>query len=172
MLVALVESIAATAGVSESHVTVTRQIQSISGQDGNEQICELSYVITLPPDESGALTVESNRIKAAFGLTKNATDANIEEMTSNLTTRVGQVVGSGAYSIQVTSISIPEVQTEVVQPTTTLAPRKDEDKEDRANKARIIGGIVGAFAVLMVASCCVLACCYVRRRQMNKGYSI
>merc|ERR1712187_79870 len=104
--------------------------------------------------------VESNRIKAAFGLTKTETDANIEAMTSNFATKVSEAVGSGVYSLNGTSISVPDVQTDEVPSTT--APSTDEGKD---SKARIVGLVIGVFAVLFIGGCCVIACCYVRRRQ-------
>jgi len=165
VLVALVESIATTAGVSEDTVTVARRIH-----DDSEQIFELSYVITLPQDEPAAIVAESKRIKAAFGLTKAETDANIENMTANFVTTVDQAVGSGFYVIQVRSISIPEVQTESMQPTTTTAPSEEEGKDETGRSGRIIGGIVGAAIALLIAGSCVSAYCYVCRKGRNNRH--
>jgi len=162
-LVALVESIATTAGVSEDTVTVARQIH-----DDLEQIFELSYVITLPPDEPAALVAESRRIKAAFGLTKMETDANIEKMTANIVAAVDQAVGSGFYEIEVRSISIPEVQNEHMQPTTTTAQSEEEGKDDTG--LRIIGGIVGAAIALLIAGSCASAYFYVRKKSRNNHH--
>lgn len=163
VLVALVKSIATTAGVSEDHVTVTRQIQAVFGQDGIEHMCVLNYVITLPPGEPAGIVAESERIKTAFGLTKAETDENIEEMTVNFVTSVSQAVGSGVYSIQVRSISVPEVQVEHVQPTPPPGVGEEEDKGSASTG--IIGGVIGAVSVLLIAACCVMLCCYVRNRR-------
>jgi len=163
VLVALVESIATTAGVSNEQVAVTRQMQAIVGQDGIEHICEVNYVIIVPPAEPAFVLSESNRIKAAFGLTKEETDQNIEQVNAKFVTKVDQAVGSGVYSIRIESISIPEVQTELVPPPPPPNTGKDEDKDGASTG--VIGGVIGAGSVLLIFACCVIVCCYVRRRR-------
>merc|ERR1712061_694567 len=83
-------------------------------------------------------------------------------------TTVDQAVGIGFYEIEVRSISIPEVQTEYAQPTTTTAQSAEEGKDDTG--LRIIGGIVGAAIVLLIAGSCVSVYCYVRSKGRNNHH--